>query len=122
MSWKNLLLWLITVVFLGLSPALLAGQDKSGSQPTSITGCLKQGTDAHGYYLVADGKMYEVMGRGMNLAEHVNHTVTVTGETVKLPEAQESKKEATEKSEAGSNPYADFRATDIKHVSDSCSQ
>jgi hypothetical protein len=120
MSWKQISLWLLAVAFISLSPALLSGQDHS--KPTSLTGCLKQGTDAHGFYLVADGKMYEVMGKGVNLAEHVGHTVTVTGEPIKLPEAQESKKEAAENAEAGSNSYEDFRVTNLKHVSDSCSQ
>jgi hypothetical protein len=50
------------------------------------------------------------------------HTVTVTGDSVKLPDAQESKKEASEKAEAGSAPYGDFQATSVKMVSTSCSQ
>jgi hypothetical protein len=93
-----------------------------GKQGMSITGCLKQGTDKGGYYIVADGKMYEVMAHGVNLTEHVGHTVTVTGHTVKLPEAQESKKEASEKAEAGRGPYQDFQVTNLKMVSANCSQ
>jgi len=111
---------LAAVLIFGLFPLLMSAQDASaGNKPMSVTGCLKQGTDAHGYYLTAqDGKMYEVMGKG--LAEHVNHTVTVTGSQVTLSHAQEEKKEQTEKAEAGSNSYVDMRATSVKMVSTSC--
>ncbi len=104
-SLKKLSLWLVPLVFLSLFPLLLNAQDNMGKQAMSITGCLKQGTDTGGYYIVADGKMYEVMAHGVNLAEHVGHTVTLAGHGVKLPEAEEAKKEASEKSEAGSSPY-----------------
>jgi len=128
---KKLFLTLAPLVFLGLFPVLLSAQDTMGKQPDtmgkqaamSITGCLKQGTDTAGYYLMADGKMYEVMaGKGVSLAEHVGHTVTLAGHTVKLSAAEEAKKEAGEKKEAGSSPYADFQVTSLKHVSATCSQ
>ena len=121
---KKLSLWLVPLVFFGLFPILLNAQDNMGmgKQGMSLTGCLKQGTDKGGYYIMANGKMYEVMAHGMNLAEHVGHTVTVTGHTAKLSEAQEAKKEVSEKSEAGSSPYEDFQVTGLKMVSSSCSQ
>jgi len=121
---KKSSLWLVPLMFFVLFPILLSAQDNMGmgKQGMSVTGCLKQGTDKGGYYIMADGKMYEVMGHGVNLAEHVGHTVTVTGHTVKLSEAQEAKKEASEKAEAGSSPYEDFQVTSLKMVSSSCSQ
>src|SRR5208283_5815984 len=123
MSLKKLSFWFVPLVFLSLLPVLLSAQDSMGKQATSITGCLKQGTDTGGYYIIAGGKMYEVMaGKGVSFAEHVGHTVTVAGHTVKLSEAQEAKKEASEKAEAGSSPYADFQVTGLKHVSPTCSQ
>ncbi len=120
-SLKKLLLWLVPLLFFALFPIVLNAQDNMGKQGMSVTGCLKQGTDKGGYYIMADGKMYEVWAHGVNLAEHVGHTVTVTGHSVKLPEAQESKKEASEKAEAGGTPYEDFQATGLKMVSSSCS-
>jgi len=123
MSLKKLSFWFVPLVFLSLLPVVLSAQDSMGKQATSITGCLKQGTDTGGYYIIAGGKMYEVMaGKGVSFAEHVGHTVTVAGHTVKLSEAQEAKKEASEKAEAGSSPYADFQVTILKHVSPTCSQ
>ena len=85
----------------------------------SVTGCLKQGSDANGYYLMSqDGKMYELWGK--NLGEHMGHTVTVTGMQAKLSPAMEQKKEATEKSEAGSAPVMDLKVSTLKMVSESC--
>ena len=120
-SLKKLSLWLVPLAFFSLLPVLLNAQDMS-KQGMSVTGCLKQGSDAGGYYIMADGKMYEVSGHGVNLAQHVGHTVTVTGHTIKMSEAQEAKKEASEKMEAGSSPYEDFQVTNLKMVSENCSQ
>jgi hypothetical protein len=119
---KKLPPWLVPLVFLILFPILLSAQDNMGKQAMSVTGCLQQGTEKGGYYIVADSKMYEVMALGVNLAEHVGHTVAVSGHTVKLPEAQEAQKEASEKAEAGSNRYMDFQVTSLKMVSTSCSK
>jgi len=129
-SLRKLSLWLVPLFVLGLFPVLLSAQDTMGKQPNamgnqamSITGCLKQGPNAGDYYIMANGKMYEVMaGKGVSFAEHVGHTVTLAGHTVKLPAAEEAKKEAGEKTEAGSSPYADFQVTGLKHVSATCSQ
>ncbi len=129
-SLKKLSLWLVPLVSLSLFPVLLSAQDTMGKQPDTmgkqamtITGCLKQGANVGDYYLMAGGKMYEVLaGKGVSFAEHVGHTVTLAGHTVKLPAAEEAKKAASEKTEAGSATYADFQVTSLKHVSESCSQ
>ena len=65
-----------------------------------------------------DGKMYELWGKG--IGGHVNHTVTVTGTQAKLSHAQEQKKEANEKAEAGSTSYTDLKVASLKMVSESC--
>ena len=120
---KKVSLFLAPLVFLSLFPILLSAQDNmgmgGGKQAMSVTGCLKQGSDAGGYYLMTqDGKMYELMGPG--LAAHVNHTVTVTGQQVTLSHAQEQKKEASEKAEAGGSTYVDMKVSSVKMVSESC--
>lgn len=117
MNIKKLTFFLSALFLFAAFPLLMTAQD-SGQEMTA-TGCIKQGTDSHGYYLMAqDGKMYELWGK--NLGEHLNHTVTVTGTEAKLSPAMEQKKEASEKSEAGSASYADLKVTHLKMVSESC--
>lgn len=112
-------LWFAPLALFVLSPFLMYAQD-SGSA-TSITGCLKQGSEKGGYYVTAqDGKLYELIGKAGSFAQHVNHTVTVTGHETKLPESHEAKLEPHEKTEAGSASYVDFEVTDVKMVSATC--
>ena len=120
---KKVSLCLASLVFFILFPVLLIAQDNmglgGGKQAMSVTGCLKQGTDTGGYYIMGqDSKMYELMGKG--LGAHVGHTVTVTGMQVTLPPAQEQKKEATEKTEAGASTVVDMKVSNLKMVSESC--
>jgi hypothetical protein len=119
---RKFTLFLGAIVFFGLSPMLLSAQMSAQSDSgakQSVTGCLKQGSDAGGYYIMGqDGKMYELMGKGLNA--HLNHTVTVTGMPVTLSQAQEEKKEATEKTEAGSSSVVDLKVSDVKMVSTTC--
>jgi hypothetical protein len=119
---KKAFFCLAPLLLFSLLPALLSAQDNmsmGGKQSMSVTGCLKQGSDTGGYYIMGqDGKMYELMGSG--LAAHVNHTVTVTGHEVKLSHAQEEKKEASEKTEAGASSYVDMKVSNLKMVSESC--
>ena len=121
-SLKKLSLWLVPLVFLSLFPILLNAQDNMGKQSMSVTGCLKQGTDTGGYYIVANGKMYEVMAHGVNLAEHVGHTVTVTGHGVKLPEARRPRRKPAKNRKLAAVLTRTFRATSLKMVSTNCSQ
>jgi hypothetical protein len=115
---KKLVLFLAPLAIFAMLPGLLSAQDDSGGK-MSVTGCVKQGTDANGYYLMSsDGKMYELWGK--NLGAHLGHTVTVTGTQAQLTPAQEQKKEASEKSEAGTASYVDLKVTSLKMVSDSC--
>ena len=111
--------WFAPLALLVLSSSLMSAQDAGSA--TGITGCLKQGSEKGGYYVTApDGTMYELVGKSSNLAQHLNHTVTVTGRETKLPEAQESKLEPHEKTEASGGKYVDFQVADVKMVSASC--
>lgn len=58
--------------------------------------------------------MYELMGKSGELAKHLNHTITVTGEQAKLSEAEEQKRETSEKTEAGSNSIVDVHVAGMK--------
>ena len=120
---KKIGLCLAPLALFILLPVLLSAQDNmsnmGGKQSMSVTGCLKQGSDTGGYYLMSqDGKMYELMGKG--LGEHVGHTITATGMQVTLPHSQEMKKESTEKTEAGSASVVDMKVSSVKMVSSSC--
>ena len=128
--------WLIPLVLFSLCPFLLYGQSggmqndqpmsqnpMDGSHPAmTVTGCLKAGNEQGGYYLTtSDGKVYELSGK-TDFSAHVNHTVTVAGRETMMSKSEESKMADSEKTEAGSKPYADLRVTSLKMVSDSCSQ
>lgn len=116
---KKSVLFLAPLVLFTVLPSLLIAQDDSGSKAMSVTGCLKQGSDANGYYLMGqDGKMYELWGK--NLGEHLGHTITATGAPAKLSPAMEQKKEATEKTEAGGATVIDMKVSSLKMVSESC--
>jgi len=92
-------------------------------ESVTATGCLRQGGEKGGYYVVSsDGKMYELMGKSGELAKHLNHTVSVTGTEAKLSESEESKRAASEKTEAGSNSIIDMHVGTLKMVSANCSQ
>jgi hypothetical protein len=111
---KKVCFCLVPLVFAMVFPLLLSAQDQ-----TSVTGCLKQGRDSNGYYIMGqDGKMYELVGK--NLGEHVNHTVTVTGSPAKMSHAMEEKKESAEKAEAGSASVMDLKVSNLKMVSENC--
>jgi hypothetical protein len=120
---KRTFLYLAPLAFFVFFSVLLSAQDNmgmgGGKQAMSVTGCLKQGGDTGGYYIMGqDSKMYELMGKG--LGAHVGHTVTVTGMQVTLPPAQEEKKEAAEKTEAGASTVVDMKVSNLKMVSESC--
>ena len=116
---KKLTLTLVPLLVLGLLPAMLCAQDSMSKQTMSATGCLKQGSDAHGFYMMGDdGKMYELWGKG--LSAHVGHKITVTGSQATMPEGMEKKKEASEKQESGGATVVDMKVSDVKMVSESC--
>ena len=119
---ERLSLFLAPMVLFGLFPILAAAQDNMGmsnKQTMSVTGCLKQGSDSGGYYIMGDdGKMYELMGKA--LSAHVNHKVMVTGMPATMTQAQEDKRMATEKSEASGATVVDMKVSSLKMVSESC--
>lgn len=119
--------WFAWFVFLGLCPLLLTqssgGQDmQSGGNPggsvtnplqIAVTGCLKRG--AGGEYYIADknGTTWKLVSNGVNLGEHVNHSVMVTGKPATNAEQQGS-------NEQGGKPQVGLRVLTVKTVSLSC--
>jgi len=119
---------------LGLLTATLPSfaQDKE-TKPTkathkktrTLTGCLAKGDDANEYKLTTKGGgTWEVKSEGPSLAEHVGHTVTLTGAVVH-PDMHGMKEDAkSEMKEHGmkdsDKEHGHLTATDLKMVSDSC--
>jgi hypothetical protein len=127
---------LAAVALLCLCPLLLYGQDTmqnnqsgmakntmSTHHMVNVTGCLKKGTEDGGYYITdKDGTMWELSSKTVNLAEHVNHIVSISGHEMPRSQADEAKVAESEKSESGGSKYADLKVAQLKMVSESCSQ
>src|SRR2546423_1385395 len=102
------LAWLTAALFAVLSVTLLYGapqmdKDKMGAEQT-VTGCLQKGLEPGGFYIItADGKHWELYQKNSDvaLADHVGHTVAVTGSTLQRSAAQEEKSQPYEKKEMG---------------------
>ena len=122
--------WIIPILFMSLSTGSMYGapqmadekSDKmSAGSKQSVTGCLKKGDETGGFTLTAeDGKVWELHSKKVQLAEHVGHTVAVTGTAANRSKAEEEKIEANEKKEFGEKEHGDLRVSSLKMVSDSC--
>jgi hypothetical protein len=94
---------------------------KAANHQESATGCLSKGEEPRGFSLKDEsGKTWELMSTNVKLADHVGHTVTVTGIQTKQSKTKEEKMEASEQKEAGGQPYSDLNVTKLKMVSESC--
>ena len=90
------------------------GKTNAGNIAT-VTGCLVQGDEANEYAVKAlDGKTYGLKSSKVDLAQHMNHQVTVTG-------AVKAEKQKTKASSSG-KPEEDFHmnVSDLKMVSSTC--
>src|SRR5215467_13573097 len=126
MSHKTLKKCLVPVVVASFSVCILHAQDApkqstKAAHQASATGCLAKGEEPGGFSLKDEsGKTWELMSTDVKLADHVGHTVTVTGMETKRSKAKEEKMEANEQKEAGGQPYSDLNVTKLKMVSESC--
>jgi hypothetical protein len=117
---------LLVLSGLALAPALTSARaqqndtdDKSASVRT-LTGCLSGGEKTGEYTLLAeDGSTWEIHSKAVKLAEHVGHTVTVTGRVwhADLHGAKEKTKGAVN---PGANEHGHLRVSAVSMVSDSC--
>lgn len=128
--------WLAGLTFLCLCPFLLYGQDNMQNSQTgmgkttasthhmvNITGCLKKGSEAGGYYITDDsGTTWELSSKAVDLSEHVGHVVSVAGHEMPRSAAEEAKTEQSEKSESGGSKYMDLKVAQLKMVSESCTK
>jgi hypothetical protein len=126
----RLSMWMIPVLLISLSPVALysaaqMADEKAEKAPAksrkSVTGCLQKGDEAEGFMITGkDGKVWELHGKKVQLAEHVGHTVTVSGTAANRSKEEEEKIEANEKKEFGEKKHGDLRVSSLKMVSDSC--
>ena len=127
---------LAVLAVLCVCPLLLYGQDTmqndqsgmakntmSNHHMVNVTGCLKKGSEEGGYYITGkDGTTWELSSKTVNLSEHVNHTVSVSGHEMPRSQADEAKVAESEKSESGGSKYLDLKVAQLKMVSESCNQ
>jgi hypothetical protein len=95
-------------------------RDDDQGKVREMTGCLqKEGDD---YELMAEnGSTWELKSDQANLADHVGHTVRVTG-TVDHEKMHNAKEKAKEKSQDNPKERGHLTVTNLKMVSRSCSK
>jgi hypothetical protein len=94
-------------------------RDDDRGKVREITGCVQR--EGNEYELMADnGSTWELKGeRTADLADHVGHTVRVTG-TVNHEKMHDAKEKAKEKTQDNPNEHGHLTVTDVKMVSRSC--
>jgi hypothetical protein len=116
------------VLFVGLSSMLLYGSpqmaDEKAPATQTVTGCLQKGTEAGGYFLIStDDKHWELYSNSdVSLADHIGHTITVTGTVAKRSKAQEQKSQPYENKEKDGKQNTDLQVSSVKMVSATCSK
>ncbi len=118
--------WL--VLFVGLTSGLLCGApqmaDEKAPATQTVTGCLQEGVEPQGFFLIStDNKHWELYpNSGVSLADHVGHTIAVTGTLAHRSKAQEEKSQPYEQKEIGGRQHDDLQVTSVKMVSASCNK
>ena len=128
----KLAFWLVAALFISLYPVAFQAQETAAPANTAkpkhseitVTGCLQKGDSADEFAITGEnGKTWELRSGMVKLAEHVGHTVTITGvrhQETKAEEAEEQKTEKKESKDAESKEAGDLGVTSLKMVSDSC--
>ena len=124
--------WLAAALFISLCPVAFQGEEtaapanaaKPKHSEITVTGCLQKGDSADEFAITGEnGKTWELRSKTVKLAEHVGHTVTITGvrhHETKAEEAKEQKTETKESKEAEAKEAGDLGVTSLNMVSDSC--
>ena len=95
-------------------------RDEDRGKVREMTGCLQR--DGGEYELMADnGSTWELKGDDGRLADHVGHTVRVTG-TVDHNKMHEEKEKAKDKTQDNPHEHGHLTVTNVKMVSRSCSR
>ena len=120
----KLVLSFLALSSLAILPSMsLAAQEGSGKKSDSVrtlTGCLSSGDKSGAYDLVAeDGSTWELHSKTAKLADHVGHTVTVSGR-VWHAGMHGAKEKAKEESNPNANEHGHLNMTNVSMVSESC--
>ena len=103
-----------------MSLAAQDGSEKKSDSVRTLTGCLSSGDKSGEYDLVAeDGSTWELHSKTAKLADHVGHTVTVSGR-VWHAGMHGAKEKAKEESNPNANEHGHLNVTDVSMVSESC--
>jgi hypothetical protein len=100
---------------------------KGKAETRTITGCLQKGDSSDEFNLIANnGSTWEVKSSQVTLADHVGHTVTVTG-AVEHSTAHNLKEDAKDAAhDAGmkkeNREHGHLTATDLQMVSGTCTR
>ena len=112
-------LWALPVFAALLCNPAVAAHKKTAKAAgdVTVTGCLAKGDEANEFSIKGeDGKTYGLYSaKGVKLADHLNHKVTVTGVATKERGEGKEKKEAGRKEES-----EHLRVTNLKMVSTTC--
>ena len=89
-----------------------------GSQ--TITGCLQKGDNGGAYTLTADdGTVWHVHSKSVDLAPHVNHTVTLTGMGVEKTREKSTANDSGETTDKSKEVHR-LHVSKLSMVSESC--
>lgn len=122
---KALLAPAVALLAVGMTSAATA------QQPTSVTGCLSQGTAKDAFTITGtDGKAYSLTSTTVKLDQHVGHKVTVTGtsagvETGALKDTSAKKdasamKDTSVTKETGATGAGVLNVSSLKMISAEC--
>jgi hypothetical protein len=102
--------------------AVAQDTDKKTTHKTvrTLTGCLSNGDSANEFKLTASTGEWKVQSDSVKLADHVGHTVKITG-VVSNPTMHGMKEDAKDKTEKKPVEKGTITATGLKMVSESCS-
>jgi hypothetical protein len=123
---KTLGLCLLLACFMSVW-AMADDNDKGKSDTRTVTGCLQKTSHSDQFLLKAnDGSSWTVSSDTASLAEHVGHTVSVTGivSNSKMHNMKEDTKDMAHDTgmKKSNNEHGRLKATDVQMVSSSCSQ
>lgn len=128
-KFTRFLVWMVPILVVCLGSTSLYGAPQMGDQKASagsnqtVSGCVQAGIEPGGFFLTGeDGKVWELYSEKVALADHVGHTVTVTGSPANRSQAQEEKSQAHEKQETAGKEHGDLQVSSVKMVRESCSK